>query len=85
MKVILPKLNDSSLIHASDIESGKVYRFGHFFACEAIHNNGVIVIDSSDNDVMCFDSSCEFAEWLSDNDSPIHGELTPYEMQIALK
>lgn len=85
MKVIFPKLNDSTLIHATDIQSGKVYRFGHIFACEAMHSNGVIVLDSSDNDAMCFNTSCEFAEWLSDNEYPSHGELTPYEMQITLK
>ena len=86
MNVVLPKnLNKSSLVDAHDILSGKVYQFGHLFAAESENNNGVIVIDSSDNDVICFNNTADFAEWLSDNAYCTKGELTPYEMQISLK
>lgn len=68
-----------------DILSGKVYQFGHLFAAESENNNGVVVIDSNDSDVICFNNTADFAEWLDDNDYPTKGELTGYQMQISIK
>lgn len=86
MNVILPKnINKSELIDAHDILSGKVYQFGHLFAAESENNNGVVVIDSNDSDVICFNNTADFAEWLDDNDYPTKGELTGYQMQISIK
>ncbi|WDR22249.1 hypothetical protein PJM38_0003 [Salmonella phage vB_SenS_UTK0010] len=86
MNVILPKnINKSDLVDAHDILSGKVYQFGHLFAAESENNNGVVVIDSNDSDVICFNNTADFAEWLDDNDYPTKGELTGYQMQISIK
>ncbi|UIR90584.1 hypothetical protein PSa2_00003 [Escherichia phage PSa2] len=86
MNVVLPKnINKSDLVDAHDILSGKVYQFGHLFAAESENNNGVVVIDSNDSDVICFNNTADFAEWLDDNDYPTKGELTGYQMQISIK
>ena len=85
MKVTLPKtLDEKTFISPDEMESDKVYSFGPILAAKT-NTDGIITVDSRDNDVLTFDDYDNFYEWLSDNNLPVAGELTPYQMQIIIK
>lgn len=85
MNILLPKmLNKPSSICCDSMEIGKVYQFGRFLTSEAI-TGCIIAVDVIDNDILTFNDSNEFCEWLSDNDHPTRGDETPYQMQIIIK
>lgn len=85
MKVTLPKtLDEKVFISPDEMESDKVYSFGPILAAKT-NTDGIISVDSRDNDIVAFDSPSDFYYWLSDNDLPTSGELTPYQMQIIIK
>lgn len=85
MNIVLPKTLDlKSYVSPDDMECGKVYQFDYMLASPT--NTGcVIAIDTRDNDVTTFDDYCDFEEWLSQNDLTNNGELTPYQLTIAIK
>lgn len=85
MKVTLPKtLDEKAFISPDEMESDKVYSFGPILAAKT-NTDGIITVDYRDNDIVPFDDDDAFYEWLNDNNLPVNGELTPYQMQIIIK
>lgn len=85
MKVILPKmLDEKTFISPDEMESDKVYSFGPILAAKT-NTDGIITVDSRDNEIIPFDDDDAFYEWLSDNNLPVAGEITPYQMQLIIK
>ena len=86
MIVSMPKkLDKTSLTPSWEMEEGKVYRFKNLLVALAPNDNGVIALDTNDDDVLPFNSTSDFAEWLSDQDIPDAGEITPYQMKIGIE
>lgn len=86
MRVSLPKkLDKTELVPSWEMEEDKVYRFNHLLVSIAPNDNGVIAIDTNDGDVLPFNSTSDYAEWLSEQDIPDVGENTPFTMRVVIE
>ncbi|WJZ69674.1 hypothetical protein YZUL1_24 [Citrobacter phage YZU-L1] len=85
MNIVLPKtLDKKQYITPDDMECGKVYQFDYTLASPT--NTGcIIAVDTRDNDVLTFNDYSDFMEWLDDQSTTNNGELTPYQLTIAIK
>lgn len=85
MNIVLPKtLDKKQYITPDDMECGRVYQFDYMLASPT--NTGcIIAVDTRDNDVLTFNDYSCFMEWLDDQSITNNGELTPYQLTIAIK
>lgn len=85
MNIVLPKtLDKKQYTNPDDMECGKVYQFDYMLAAPT--NTGcIIAVDTRDNDVLTFNDYSDFMEWLDDQSVTNNGELTPYQLTVAIK
>lgn len=80
------KIGESNTYTAHDLQEGDVYRFGSYLVSE-LSSGCIIALDTDDNQIVTFDDSGDFDEWLDNNDHPNRGELTPlaFELNVVTK